>query len=181
MKTAVLMASALFVAGCAAQNLGEIYDASRDAGLTDGASIVIIYVDADVADGIGYQTWANGDAQGLIFPNTFRRIGPFQGLVKVGFREQYVGKFNWAGDYPESLTLLGSPFSFGPPFVLPVDVGQNQAHFIRVRKEAGEEFFACAESADTTTLCSKKQYKTVIEEVDATTATAALAGMRESL
>lgn len=180
MKTAVLTAVALFVAGCAAKDLGQIYDASQHARLTDGASVAIVYVDADVADGIGYQVWANGHAQGLIYPNTFRRIGPVQGVVKVGFREQYVGKVI-GGEVPESFTLLGSPLSFRPPFVLPVDVGQNQVHFIRVRKEFNEEFFACEESADTTTLCGERNYKTVIEEVDVATATPALVGMRESL
>ena len=180
MKIAVAMVAVLFVAGCTTQNLGGTYNASKNAGLIDGASVAIIYVDADVADGIGYQTWANGDAQGLVYPNTFRRIGPVQGLVEVGFREQYVGKII-GEDLPESFTLLGSPLSFSAPFILAVDVGQNEVHFIRVRKESSEEFFACDESADTTTLCSEKQYKTVIEEVDATTATAALTEMRESL
>ena len=48
MKTAVGIVVALFVAGCATHNLGEIYDASQHAVLTDGASVAIIYVDADV-------------------------------------------------------------------------------------------------------------------------------------
>ena len=142
--------------------------------------MAIVYVDADVAEGIGYQTWANGSAQGLVYPNTFRRIGSVQGLVEVGFREQYVGKII-GEELPESFTFLGSPMSFGPPFVLPVDMGENQVRFIRVRKELKEEFFACEEGKDTTTLCSEKIHQTIIEEVDATTATAALAGMRESL
>jgi len=180
MKTAVGIVVALFVAGCATHNLGEIYDASQHAVLTDGASVAIIYVDADVADGIGYQTWANGDVQGLVYPNTFRRIGPVQGLVEVGFREQYVGKVI-GEEVPESFTFIGAPLSFGPPFVLPLDIGQNQVYFIRIRKESSEEFFACEETKDTTTLCGEREYKTVIEEVDATIATSDLAGMRESL
>ena len=174
------MVVAALVAGCASKNFGEIYDASQHARATDGASIAIIYVDGDVAEGIGYQTWVDGNLQGLVYPNSFRRIAPVQDLVEVGFREQYVGKLI-GQDLPESFTYLGSPLSFRPPFVLPLEVGRNQVHFIRVRKESSEEYFACAESADTTTLCSERRYKTVIEEVDAATATTALAGMRESL
>ena len=180
MKRIRLIALCLFAGGCVSPNLGEVFDTATHARSSAADGLVIIFADAEIAEGIIYQTWANGDVQGIVFPNSFRRVTVPPGEAAIGFREQFGGN-PIKDDLPPSFTYLGSPLSFWPPFVLRIDVAAGEVRYIQIRKEREERFVECEETRETIRLCSRVTYRTIIEPVDETAALVALRGMQESV
>ena len=170
----------LFLVGCSAPNLGRTYHPSEHATAPADKGVVIVFVDSGVEERIAYRVWVDDDGQGLVFPNSFIRASAMPGVTDVRIWEEVAG--NTIGNsMPESFTALGTPFSFKAGVVRPIDVKPGEVHYVRIRKDSDEYFTTCEEAEETTTICKKKRYKTVIEKVDGTAATAELSGMKESL
>ncbi|MGK0225078.1 MAG: hypothetical protein ACI9ON_004338 [Limisphaerales bacterium] len=166
--------------GCFSSNLGSAYHPSEHGKAPGDKGVVIIFVDSGIEQSIAYRVWIDDEGHGLIFPNSFTRVPAGPGVVNFRFWEQFAGNI-FRDSMPDSYTALGTPFSFKPGIVRPIDVKPGEVKYIRIRKEFAEVFTACEEAKETTTICKKRQYKTVIEEVDGTVATADLSGMKESL
>lgn len=170
----------LFLVGCSASNLGRTYHPSEHAKAPGDKGVVIIFVDSGIEDGIAYRVWVDDEGQGLVFPNSFIRAQVMPGVTDVRCWEAFAGNI-FKDSMPESYTSLGTPLSFKAGVVRPIDVEPGEVHYVRIRKESDEYFTACEEAKETTTICKKMRYKTIIEEVDGTVAAAELSGMKESL
>lgn len=179
MRHIFLLLTCLIIGGCVSAKLGETYNPGVHENTPEGRATLIVFVDKEVEAGIVYRVWVNDKELGYVFPNTFAQTAVSPGEVKIRFWEQ-VEKVDFEPP-PESLTLLGSPFSFKPGPEHSINTLPGEVHYMSIRKKAEEYFEQCAESKETTTICSRYTYTTVIEQVDADVATAALQGMRESL
>ena len=186
MKHYLIVLICMVVSGCASPNLGEPYNPGLEVNLDEEQSVIVVFADADIDERIGFVIWHNGKRTAWLFPNSFIRIISTPGTSEMGFGE-YVPKPKFFEDPPESYTMLGSPFptSFsdlaGGKIEQTIDLEAGEVFYIRIRKEMSEVFETCGETTETTDVCSKKNYTTVIERVDKTTAIEALTGMRESL
>lgn len=174
--TVILMC--LLVSGCVTAKFGEEYKRSEHAIVTGGNGVVIIYADSEIEQGIVYQVWVNDKDAGFVFPDSFIRIISASGESIIRFWERID---SLSSELPASYTALGTPFSFTPGVTRQIDVKAGDVYYIRIRKQHSEYFAECGETEEAITVCKKKRYKTMIEQVESSIAMKELSGMKESL
>ena len=176
----VIAICSLVLSGCFTATLGENYQHGSYVTSDPDEAWVIVYVDAAVDAGLTFRVWTNDDGRGLVFPNTFKPVSVSPGDVDLRIWEQLAGN-TLKEPVPESYTMIGKQFSFRSGETHPLTVRSGETRYIRISKQSREIFIACAEDKETTTVCSRQEYKTLIEQVAGETAAAELSTMRESL
>ena len=171
----------LLLLGCASQKFGGTFNLASTAPVDSGQSVMMLFAGSDLEENVAFTLWFNGDKQAVLYPNSYIRVLSEPGLAKIRYIETFTGD-PFRGKLPPSMAMNDRPkLSLVVGRTETFNMRAGEVHFVRFHMAFYEQYVACAESAETTSVCAKHRFKTMVEEVDSADALSLLAGSRESL
>jgi hypothetical protein len=178
----------LVLCGCSSPRLGGPWVAGVSDAVPAGAGHIILYVEEQVDPGIWFDIELDGKRAAKLYQETFVRLETFPGMHRVQVREYWTGEGAGKDFADIFLRPFSAPSDSSPESLhaglrtgYDVSLSPQAAVFLRVRKDPAETVYVpCGGDNETTTMCQREHFPTVIEAILKEEAETRLVKLQES-